>query len=158
VNIDELQAAWNAMYDGEILRHGYTDYQRDYDFIMWSPYETAPFVWSRYRLTHCVEVDVRPALSDETWRLSVDDLNLDLQRWSTDDRARGHVWVPSHAIERAEVLGQSERAQRRAAAIGVPCHEMKIKTNVQQISLAFSDLVVSQVDPPAVPDRANRGS
>jgi hypothetical protein len=148
---DAIQDAWDAVYDDSVLRHAYADYLRDYEFVILharNPDGRRRPKHSRFLLKHCVEVDVRSALTPRTWIASLDDVNLDIEQWSADQRAGGHVWAVKHQELHpgASVVAGSARAQHYSATIGVPFYEVLVVTNAQRIALVFAELVVTPLD------------
>lgn len=158
VNRDEIKQALDDVFDQAIVFHGFTDYMRDYEVVVWATADprtgTAP-EYLLYTFKHCVRANVTSAVRTEVWAKSLDDRLLD---YDTGVDLDGYVWgVKWQALYPGMTLvSPSVDATRWEEALKVPFHEVSIETNGHNISLVFSDLFVRQVaqgyTPFAVPD------
>src|SRR5262245_29860597 len=92
MTLDRLRRDLDEVTDHAILYHGFTDYMRDYEVVIYAtsdPRTEIPPVYLRYLFKYCVEAIVVSAVSEESWRQSLDDRLID------DDTGRdmnGYVW------------------------------------------------------------------
>jgi hypothetical protein len=147
VEIDQIKAALDDVFDHAIVFHGFTDYMRDYDVIVHvtaAPGTGIAARYLRYRFVYCVRATVASALPPEVWRRSLDDRLVDDQQRVDPD---GYVWgvrwqdlYPGMAL-----VPDSPDAKRWSQHVGIPFYEVAIRANAHTISLVFSDLVVDPV-------------
>jgi len=153
MNADDIDAALQDVFDQAIVFHSYTDYIRDYEIVTYSvadPSTGIPPSYDRYLFKMCVEADVRTAVSEDAWRVSLDDRLID---HATGKDLDGYVWgVKWQCLyPGGRVVAESERARRWSGAVGIPFYEVVIGTNGHNITLVFSDLEVSTVPPGYAP-------
>ena len=70
-----IQAAFDDVFDQAIVFHGFVDYMRDYEVLIYATADPRTGIRPenlRYRFTHCVRATVTSALSPETWKRSLD--------------------------------------------------------------------------------------
>ncbi|WP_145906290.1 hypothetical protein [Kitasatospora viridis] len=134
-------------FDHALVYHGYTDYMRDYEVIV---YMTAakstgiPPAYLRYLFRHCVEARCETTVPAETWQRSLDERLLDLDTGADLD---GFVWGVKWQCmyPGASLLPQSDAARRWSAEVGIDFHHVLVETNAQRLTLLFSDLQVTEV-------------
>jgi hypothetical protein len=150
VDAPEIQAAFDNVFDQAVVFHGFADYMRDYDVFIYAaadPRAGAGPRHLRYRFRHCVRATVTTALSPEIWKRSLDERLVDYEPGRELD---GHVWgVRWQALYPGmKLAADSADAARwsRELGNGMTFHEVDIQTNVQNISLVFSDLTVNVVE------------
>ena len=144
----QIQSALDDVFDQSIVFHSFTDYMRDYEIITYAtaaPRTGIPPAYDRYVFQHTVEVQITTSLSAETWGRSLDDRLVDFETGKDLD---GHVWGVKWQLlyPGAKVVPDSPRARHWANAIGIAFHEVRIETNVFNISLVFSDLAISKAE------------
>lgn len=147
VEIARLSQALDDIFDGAIVHHGYTDYIRDYEVIVYvtaDPRTGIPPIHLRYLFKYCVSAEVQTAVSPDTWRCSLDERLTDREIGPDLD---GFVWAVrwQPLYPGAEVVADSERARSWADKIGIPFHEVRFEMNAHAITLVFSDLDVTEV-------------
>lgn len=130
-----IEAALAEMFDEALERHGFADHLRDYEAFV-----SGPGPARRYVFRYCVEAHVESALPGQIWRVSLDDTLLDPAA-----EADGYVWGVrwQNLYPGATLVADSARARHWADLVGIPFHEVRIESNVQTITLVFSDLVVT---------------
>lgn len=150
VEASKIQAAFDNVFDQAVVFHGFADYMRDYDVFIYAdadPLTGAGPQHLRYRFRHCVRATVTTALSPQIWKRSLDDRLIDPEQGRELD---GHVWGVrwQGLYPGMKLAADSADAARWSRELGVPFHEVDIQTNVQNISLVFSDLTVNAVPRP----------
>jgi hypothetical protein len=144
VNTDEIKDALNEVFDQAIVFHGFTDYMRDYEGIVYATADprtgTVP-KHLRYTFKLCVRATVASAVPPEVWARSLDERLTDYESGVDLD---GYVWgVKWQAIYPGiQLVDPSPDAERWAEALGLSFHEVSIETNGHNINLVFSDLSV----------------
>jgi hypothetical protein len=149
VDVQQITAAFDDVFDQALVFHGFTDYVRDYDVFVYAtadPRTGIPPAYLRYRFKYCVRATVTSALDPEAWSQSLDDRLIDFEQGRELD---GYVWgVRWQALfPGAKLLPGTAETDAWATRVGLPFHEAVIETNGHNISLVFSDLSVDQVDP-----------
>jgi hypothetical protein len=130
-------------FDSAIVSHGYAPYSRDYDIVT-DAIVAQPSGRYRYRFTHCPESHVVTGISDDTWRLSQDDLFVDHDAWLAAGSPRGFVW----GVNRADAypglsyVANSSLAESWTARLGLDMHEVTVETNTFVLRLVCHDLRV----------------
>jgi hypothetical protein len=147
VDISEIQAAFDDVFDQALVFHGFADYMRDYDVFVYAtadPRTGAAPEYLRYRFKYCVRAVVTSALSPETWKRSLDPRLVDYDQGRDLD---GYVWgVRWQALYPGmKLLRDSADAQRWSNDLGLVFYEASIETNGHNVSLVFADLVVDMV-------------
>jgi hypothetical protein len=147
VEIAQLGQALDDIFDGALVYHGYSDYMRDYEVIVYvtaDPRIGIPPVHLRYLFKYCVAAEVKTAVSPDIWRRSLDERLTDRKIGPDLD---GFVWAVrwQPLYPGAEVVADSERARSWADEIGIPFHEVRFEMNAHTLTLVFSDLEVAEV-------------
>ncbi|MBL7497651.1 hypothetical protein I6A84_05305 [Frankia sp. CNm7] len=147
MDVVAIRRALDDVFDQAIVYHAFTDYMRDYEMLVYAtsdPRLAVPAEHLRYLFRYCVEVDVRPAVTPEVWKQSLDDRLIDHETGKDLD---GYVWgVKWQALyPGATLLDDSPRAQAWSDAIGIDFHEVRIETNGHNLTLIFNDLSVTPV-------------
>ena len=148
-----IQAAFDDVFDQAIVFHGFVDYMRDYEVLIYATADPRTGIRPenlRYRFTHCVRATVTSALSPETWKRSLDARLVDYERGRDLD---GYVWGVrwQELYPGMKLLPDSAEARRWSDELGIPFHEAVIEANGHNISLVFSDLTVQAIDPGYAP-------
>ena len=141
----KLAAGLELLYDNEILSHGFTAYARDYELVV----ETYPGRGCiHYLFKYSVAADIGTSLSPEAWAASLDPRLLDSEASTVAGNLEGHAWyVRAQAVTSLRIVQPSPRAEEWSGQLGLEFHEVTIETNRQVISLVFSELEVSRLDP-----------
>ncbi|WP_103501695.1 MULTISPECIES: hypothetical protein [unclassified Streptomyces] len=142
-----LKQLLDETFDHVLVHHGYTNYMRDYEVIVYATADPRTGVSPshlRYLFRYCVEARCETSVPVDTWRVSLDDrlvapepgVELDGYHWGV----RWHALYPG-----AELSPESEAARRWSKALGIDFHEVRIATDAHHVTLLFSDLQVSEV-------------
>lgn len=142
-----LEQMLDETFDHAVVHHGYTNYMRDYEVIVYATADPRTDITPahlRYLFRYCVEARCETSVPAETWRVSLDDRLIDHE---TGAHLDGYVWgVKWHSLyPGAGLLPESEATRRWSNALGIDFHEVRIETNAHNLTLLFSDLQVSEV-------------
>jgi hypothetical protein len=130
----------HGFFDEAIMFHAFTEYMRDYEVLVDVRAEKR-----RYLFRHCVSANVASTLPPHTWSKSLDDALL------SQDPAHSHDafqwWVKWQCVyPGVSIVTDSAEAARWTEALGLDFHEVRIETNVHDITLVFAELDVSVID------------
>ncbi|WTW99225.1 hypothetical protein OG216_40390 [Streptomycetaceae bacterium NBC_01309] len=142
-----LEQLLDEIFDHAVVHHGYTDYMRDYEVIVYmtaDPRTGIAPAYLRYLFRYCVEARCETSVQPKTWKVSLDDRLVDHETGAELD---GYVWgVKWHCLyPGAKLLPGSAATRRWSKALGIDFHEVRIETNAHNLNLVFSDLRVSEV-------------
>ena len=144
----ELREHLDELFDNDLMFHGFTDYMRDYELIVYQSADPrSEFVprHLRFLFRFCPEVAVRSSVRPEVWSRSLGDHLLDTHHVTRE--SSGYVWGVRCQLlyPGATIVQDSERAKVWGEQIGLGFHEVLIEGNAQSIRIVFSDLVVEEV-------------
>jgi len=145
----KLQEALDQAFDQALLRHGFVNYARDYQLVIrpitGAGTELMPPAL-RYLFRYCVQANCVTTVPGHTWRESLDDR---LTAYETGVTLNGYLWGVDWQMlyPGAELVADSSTARDWAAAVGIDFHEVRIQTNVHDLTLVFSDLRVEDLPP-----------
>jgi hypothetical protein len=157
VDIAEIQAAFDDVFDQAIVFHAFADYMRDYDVFIYVTADPRTGIAPqhlRYRFRHCVRVLATSAVPPVVWKRSLDERLVDHEQGVDHE---GYVWGVKWQVlyPGMKLLSESPEA-RWSKDLSLPFHEAIIETNGHNLSLVFSDLAVDTVGvgcaPFAVPE------
>ncbi|MFC0843916.1 hypothetical protein ACFH04_09345 [Streptomyces noboritoensis] len=142
-----LEQMLDEIFDHAVVHHGYTNYMRDYEVVVYmtaAPSTGIKPSYLRYLFRYCVQAQCETALPATTWESSLDDRLID---HATGADLDGFVWgVKWHPMyPGAKLLPPSDAARRWSAALGIDFHDVLIETNAHRLTLLFSDLQVTEV-------------
>jgi len=150
VESSELAEALHRLFDRDLMYHGFTNYMRDYELIVYQSVDPNPRYGLvprhlRFLFRFCSEAGVRSTVSPDAWSESMDDRLLHLRTVTRE--AEGYVWGVQcqNLYPGATIVEDSPRARFWQDQIGVPFHEVLIEANAHTICLVFSDLTIEQV-------------
>lgn len=143
----EIQAAFDEVFDQAIVFHGFTDYMRDYDVLVYATADPRTGIvpqYLQYRFKYCVRALATSALPPQIWSHSLDERLVDYEQGRDLD---GYVWgVKWQALYPGmSLVEDSADAQKWSRDLGIPFHEATVETNGHNISLIFADLVVNVI-------------
>jgi hypothetical protein len=128
----------HELYDISVLRHGFTRYNRDYDFLI----DMQPLNKriSILRFKHVYRLKYKSALAIDVLKDSLDDGLIDFQV-SKEHNLTGHVWGANYALAYPgfSVVGESQEAKELSEMLGVQMHEVLFETNVYEIRFLAHD-------------------
>jgi len=141
------ERALDEIFDQGVVYHGFTDYMRDYEVVVYvsaNPRTGIAPAHLRYVFRYCVEADCRTTVSPENWQRSLDDRLLE-----PGAEPDGYVWgVRWHCLyPGGQVVTDSARVRTWSQALGIDFHEVCLTTDAHELTLVFSDLQVSKLEP-----------
>jgi hypothetical protein len=148
IDAAEVQVALDEVYDHALVHHGYVDYMRDYELIVYCTADPRTGIepeYVRLLFTHCVVADAETAVPPSVWARSMDDRLIASD--ATDQPVDAYVWgVRWQAMyPGGRVLPSSARAAEWTRALGRPFHEVRIEANGHHLNLVFADLRTSVI-------------
>ncbi len=134
-----LQLVMDEVFDQAVVYHGYVDYMRDYEVIVYATADPRTGIsptYQRYLFRYCVEARCQTTVNTDVWGASLDDRLID---YGTGVDLDGYVWgVKWHCLyPGAKIVPESEAAGRWAEAVGIEFHEVRIETNAHDLTLVF---------------------
>ncbi|HET9060348.1 MAG TPA: hypothetical protein VFN61_10540 [Acidimicrobiales bacterium] len=144
-----LQVHLDTMFDQALVYHGYTDYMRDYELFVYrtaDPCTGIPPEHLRYLCRLCVHAEINTAVPADIWAKSLDERLIDCGPGSD---VEGYAWGAKWQVlyPGAQVVAHSERAEAWSERLGIEFHEVCIETNGHNLTLVFSDLDITRVEP-----------
>ena len=150
VDASELKDKLEMMSDCGLVHHGFTNYIRDYEFIVYQSCDPNPKYGLsprhlRFLFRFCPEVTITSRLMPDVWSRSLSD-DLLQEHMATRDSA-GYVWgvQTQELYPGATVVEESPRAWFWTTSLGIDFHEIIVEANAQTISLVFSAILVDEV-------------
>ena len=145
-----LYSQLEEMFDCELVHHGFTNYMRDYEFVVYQSCDPNPKYGLsprhiRFLFRFCPEAIVTSRVRPDVWGRSLDESLLNVH--VVTQESQGYVWgVQTQCLyPGATVIDNSSRAQFWATALGIEFHEIVVEANAQSITLVFSDIQVDEV-------------
>ncbi|MFY1620977.1 HalD/BesD family halogenase [Micromonospora sp. WMMD736] len=150
MDAQQVQAAFEDVFDQALVFHGFADFSRDYDLYVYIG--AAPSIGVvaqdlRYRFTHCVSAVTTTSVSPEVWRRSLDD-RLTQPDGADVDELDGFVWGVRWQVlyPGLSVVADSPEAAEWSERLGMDFFEVLVETNTHTIRLIATDLVVTALD------------
>ncbi|WP_148041381.1 YxiG-like protein [Rufibacter immobilis] len=138
----------DEIYDVAILRHGFTDYVRDYQFEIEANW--IGDLAGRYILTfkHCYDLIYKTLIDDDLIKKSWDDLFTDFETWEKHKEPDGFVWGTnwSLAYPGFEEIKDSEKANDWSKRLGKQMKESKLETNSFEITLIHEEWNLKKIN------------
>ena len=140
------------IFDNAVLRHGFTDYNRDYEMTVNSIVGPMPSGLYSYLFRGCVEAACKSNVLVHS--PSLDDVFIDYQAWEAAGTPDGFVWGVkwADAYPGWRYIEKSPSAANYSKKLSIEMHEVIIETNTYTIDLVFHDLLVT-----ALPATASDG-
>lgn len=130
-------------YDAAIMRHGFTDYMRDYEIIVGARNGPPNTDMHKYQFIGCVEAHYETKLGRD-FELSIqDDFVYSGPDYPNKPDPDGFIWCVRFAETWAgglKYIDHGERAKYWSKAIGRNMHEVTIETNAYLLRLVFADI------------------
>ena len=132
------------LFDNAILRHGFTEYNRDYVIVADLYYADEPGQY-HFLFRGCVEAHYESTMTRDAF--SMDDVWIDEEAWQDLDVIDKHVWGVRYVDDYPgwTLIEDSERAQSWKDRLDHDMHELLIETYVFNLRLIFHDLRVTRV-------------
>ncbi|MQY34681.1 hypothetical protein SRB17_26510 [Streptomyces sp. RB17] len=142
-----LEQMLEETFDHAVVHHGYTNYMRDYEVVVYmtaAPSTGIQPSYLQYLFRYCVEARCETSVPTETWQRSLDDRLIDHETGvDLDGFVWGVKWHPMYPG--AKLLPQSDAARRWSHTLGIDFHDVVIETNAHRLTLLFSHLQVTEV-------------
>ena len=149
---EKFRQAADLMFDNWVIRHGPTEYVRDYDVtvavVAAKPDGDGSYVQGHHRIrfSHCPTAAMEMRLAPAVWRQSWTDDMIEWDAWRAAGEPEGFVWAQgaiaypglSYVEDSADALDWSHR-------LGHPMHELLLETNAYRLRLVFHDLDLVQI-------------
>ena len=129
-------------FDAAILRHGFTDYMRDYEIIVGARNGPPNLHVHKYQFVGCAEAHYQTRLS-EGFALALTDEHVysgpDYPDKETPD---GFVWGvrSAEAYPGLKYVENGERARHWSGLLGRKMHEVFLEPNAYNLRLVFADV------------------
>lgn len=148
MNAEEITRAFTDVFDQALVFHAFTDYMRDYQFIIQATADPVTGIrpaYLSYLFTNCVRATVTTELSPEGWADSLDERLIDHETGVDLD---GYVWgVKWQSLYGGfHLLEKSAEAKKWSSKLGIPFYEAIVETNGHHVSMVFSDLRVTELE------------
>jgi hypothetical protein len=132
-----------SFFDAAILRHGFTDYMRDYELIVMGRNGSPHTDVHRYLFVGCAEVVCQTAINPKSFASSLsDEFVFAGPDYPEKDDPEGFVWGVRYANAYPGLsyrLG-GERSAYWTAHLRRKMHEVFIETEAYSLLLVFADL------------------
>lgn len=141
----------DEIYDVAIIRHGFTDYVRDYQFYIEADWIDDLAGSYTLTFTHCYELTYKTLVTDDSLKESWDDLYTDFKTWEKNNEPEGIVWGTnwSLAYPGFEEIVNSEKAQNWSKRLDKKMKEVRLQANSFEISLIYENWRLEKINPDA---------
>lgn len=145
MNSDDIKL--EDIYDVAVLRHGFTNYVRDYEIEIEANWigELA----GRYVLTfkHCYDLTYETLVNDDLIRESWDDIFTNYELWKKCNEPSGFVWGTnwSLAYPGFSSIKDSARAKKWSNRLKKTMIEVLLETNSFRINLIFESSTLRKI-------------
>jgi hypothetical protein len=133
--------------DVAILRHGFSEYNRDYDFVFEtdSPDDSGQFL---LRFKHVYELSYLTALTTDTLKVSTSDNFTDYKKWLETGEKEGFVWGVNYALAYPgfTILDNSAKADKWTKILGFEMFNVTLETETYKIDLVTSDFEIVKLN------------
>ncbi len=132
-----------SFFDAAILRHGFTDYMRDYEIIVYGRNCPPHRDVHRYQFIGCVEAIAETRVPPRAFAKSLsDEFVLSGPDYPEKEEPEGFIWGVrfSNANPGLIYVRDGARAVHWSRALGRPMHEVTIETEAFHLRLVFADV------------------
>jgi hypothetical protein len=151
---DETRVIMDRIVDCGLLRHGFTDYMRDYELLIdHSGGTRLPGMAEGYRVLfrNCVYAEAQSSVASDVWLTSLGDeqLQVDTALEDADGQQLGYVWGVrwQNLYPGGDVVDDSSRAADWTVKVGMKFCEVSIEANAHNIRLVYSGISIEHWDP-----------
>jgi len=129
-------------FDAAIVRHGFTDYIRDYEIIVAARSGPPNTDVHKYQFVGCVEARYKTLLGPDFTKSLSDEFVYSGPDYPEKPDPDGFIWGVrfAEAYPGLTYLENGERAAHWSRALERPMHEILIETNCFSLRLVFADL------------------
>jgi hypothetical protein len=149
VDTARLKSDLDNIFDQALIFHGFTSYMRDYEMFAYCTADPRTGIAPehlRYLFKLCVVAETETAIPEEIWSRSLDERLIDYDQGKD---LGGYVWGTQWQVlyPGAKIIEESTRASHWTSALERDFHEVRVETNGHNLTLIFSELEVTQVEP-----------
>jgi hypothetical protein len=129
-------------FDAAIVRHGFTDYMRDYEIIVAARNGPPNTDVHKYQFIGCVEAHYQTKLNGGFAKSLSDEFVYSGPDYPDKDDPDGFIWGVrfADAYPGIEYLENGERAEYWSGLMGGKMHEITVETNAYLLRLVFADV------------------
>jgi hypothetical protein len=134
-------------FDVVILRHGFTEYNRDYDFLL--EMDLANHSGKHIlRFKHVYELQYLTSLGNETLNVSTDDNFINFKKWEENGAKGGYVWGVNYCLAYPgfSVIDESEKAEKWTKILSFEMFHVTLETEAYKIEFIAKDFELIQLD------------
>jgi hypothetical protein len=129
-------------FDAAIMRHGFTDYMRDYEIIVAARNGPPNTDVHKYQFIGCVEAHYQTKLKGAFAQSLSDEFVYAGPDYPDKGEPDGFIWGVrfAEAYPGMEYLETSARAEYWSGLMGRTMHEITVETNVYLLRIVFADV------------------
>ncbi|WP_416865264.1 MAG: hypothetical protein ACMVP2_22910 [Imperialibacter sp.] len=146
MGIDKLKL--EDIYDVAVLRHGFVDYVRDYQFEIETNW--VGDLAGRYLLTfkHCYDLTYKTLVNDDLIKKSWDDIFTSYEAWEKNNKPEGFVWGTnwSLAYPGFESIEASKRAEEWSDRLDKKMNEVSFETDSFVMTLIYESWTIRKIN------------
>jgi hypothetical protein len=135
------------IFDVAILRHGFSEYNRDYDFVFEadSTDDSGQFL---LRFKHVYELSYLTSLTTDTLKISTSDNFTDYKKWQETGDKEGFVWGVNYALAYPgfTILDNSFKADKWTKTLGFQMYNVILETETYKIDFVTSDFEIIKLN------------
>jgi hypothetical protein len=135
------------IFDVAILRHGFSEYNRDYDFVFEAD-STDESEQSLLRFKHVYELSYVTSVTTDTLKISTNDNFIDYKKWQETGEKEGFVWGVNYALAYPgfTILNNSAKADRWTKVLGFEMFNVTLETETYKIDFVTSDFEIIKLN------------
>jgi hypothetical protein len=129
-------------FDSTILRHGFTDYMRDYEIIVAARNGPPNTDVHNYQFVGCVEAHYQTKLRESFTQSLSDEHVYSGPDFPDKKEPAGFIWGMrfAEAYPGLKYIENGERAEHWSRLLGQKMHEVLLETNCFRLQLVFADV------------------
>ena len=126
---------------GGILKHGYTDYMRDYEVLVCSLLGPPWDDLHKYQFVGCVEAHCQSVIDPQIYSDSMSDENILCAEEESAEQPDGFIWgVRSSEIPSIDFFQGTDSSDFWSDKLRAPCYEARLVTEAYSLKLVFHEL------------------
>jgi hypothetical protein len=135
------------IFDVAILRHGFSEYNRDYDFVFEvdSSADSGQFL---LRFKHVYKLSYVTSLTTEALKVSTNDNFTDYKKWQETGEKEGFVWGVNYALAYPgfTMLDNYAKGRQLDQGFGFEMFNVTLETETYKIDFVTSDFEVIKLN------------
>lgn len=125
---------------GGIVRHGYTDYMRDYEIIVCSLLGPPWDDLHKYQFVGCVETHCQSVVDPAMYAASISDLNVTCID-EGDEQPAGFIWgTRSSELPSIDFFKDTASSDAWSRKLAMSCYEARLVTEAYSLKIIFHEL------------------